>query len=67
MESDITDSDFIAQNFLIGNFKSYGRKPSWPTLRYECGICPKGLSKTRKNFNLYSQCPAKNWATPKCE
>jgi hypothetical protein len=30
------------------NWKGYGRKQSWPNLRYYPGICLEGLTKTTK-------------------
>jgi hypothetical protein len=40
-------TDYIASNDLeIETGKDYGRKRSWPNVRYYPGICLKGLMKT---------------------
>jgi hypothetical protein len=37
------------------NWKEYGRKQSWPNLRYYPGICLEGLRETMKNVSQDSQ------------
>jgi hypothetical protein len=39
------------------NRKGYGRKLSWPYLRYYPGICFEGLIKTMKNVCQDCRCP----------
>jgi hypothetical protein len=41
------------------NWKEYGRKLSWPNLRYYPGICLEGLKKT-KNLSEESQYPGRD-------
>jgi hypothetical protein len=48
----VSSSDYIASNDRIMNWKVYGRKRSWPNLRYYSGIC---LEELRKTTNTLSQ------------
>jgi hypothetical protein len=50
-------------------WKGFGRKQSWPNLRYYPGIYLEGLRKTMKNLSHYSQSSGQdlNLAPPKNE
>jgi uncharacterized protein YuzB (UPF0349 family) len=47
----------------------YGKKRSWPVLRFCCNNCPEGLRKTLKNLDKDSQVQGKELISglPKCE
>jgi hypothetical protein len=42
------------------SWKGYGRKLSWPNLRYYPGICLEGLRKTKKNLSQDSRSPGRD-------
>jgi hypothetical protein len=48
------------------NCKEYGRKESWPNLRYFPSSCLEGLRKTMKTLSHDNQWPRQdlNWASP---
>jgi hypothetical protein len=51
------------------NWREYGRKWSWPNLRYYPGICLEGLRKNTENISQDSQSPGRdlNLRPPKYE
>jgi hypothetical protein len=55
----VSSSDYRLQRRMIGlmNWKGYGKKPSWPNLRYYPGIFQEEMRKATKSLMIASSGP----------